>query len=221
MDGSSERFVLFSEKRTMEMALREIAAARTAGSRSAVSSAAGEVRVLLDTPKTVLVPSELFVAEDAEKYLWLNNMSPNNDEEVVITPANEDITAVMAFSREALDTVREVFGNVSDAVAGDFAGNSAVGVASGLHFGTPFERVVGAGSRIYLTGSNLYGAVVREGRMVWCDMLPYSCAADLRYYAAELTAQYPHLEQVRVQVSGLGAHAAVRELRHIFRNVCC
>lgn len=236
-EGAPEHFVPFTAERSLRKALQTVLE-KTGWSGAgwgATGDAGGGAHVLLDSPKTVLVPTELFTATDASHYLHINNMSPTAGEEIIVAPVGDaspsgahgvPITAIMAFNREALLAVRGAFddevsmGGGTSSGNGQYFGSGALS-EGGLHFGTPFERVLrGAGTKIYLTGANLYAAVWREGAPVWVDMLPYTSLADLRYYAEQLVGQFPHLARARVQVSGLGARAAAGELRKIFKGVC-
>lgn len=151
------------------------------------------VRLCLDAP-TVLVPAALFDPAQAEDYLAINNLKGG---ETVYAEAGDGIVAVMAAPREALDTFRGVFGN-----------RLTVGSA----FGVALERKE---TTMYLTGSRAYIAVWDAERLVFCDSLPYSAAADLVYYAVQLLPP-----RARIRIKGLGARAAAQPLCKKFRVKC-
>lgn len=65
--------------------------------------------VVVDTHRVTLVPSEHFVAEEAAKYLAINGLMPQADEEVVWSNPSADIVAVMAVSRNAKCSIEALF----------------------------------------------------------------------------------------------------------------
>ena len=151
------------------------------------------VRLFMDTP-TVLVPSEVFVSGRAGDYLTINNLS---GDETVFADAGAGVVAVMACGGEELEVFRGIFG-------------------PRLEVRSAFELALERGATtIYLAGERAYVAVWRGGGLVFCDSLPYSAAADLVYYAAQLLLPGSH-----IYIKGLGARAASQALGKKFRLRC-
>ena len=75
-------------------------------------AAAGEepVEVELLTPKTMLVPAELFDEERGAELLAANGMAPSGDECVVCSDPAQETVALMAVPAAALQPVTERFG---------------------------------------------------------------------------------------------------------------
>lgn len=179
----------------------------------------GPLRIMLDTPKTVLVPSELFADGQAENYLKVNNITVSAGEEVLVSELSSGgrlITAIMVYDRAALDTLREIFG-------------------SGTVFTSPFDTAYayrGAKHKkrdadcdfttMHLTPGNVYLTVqtAPDCRWKYSEVLPHSSAADILYYMQELSARFK-IRKTRVFIKGHGAENIAKALRKPFRRCKC
>lgn len=82
------------------------------GRESQTAGDSTEVSIEVLTPRTLLVPAELFEAsaECASALLAAAGMSASADDEIVWSSTNAGVVAVMAVGRNAVATVRERFG---------------------------------------------------------------------------------------------------------------
>lgn len=173
------------------------------GNGGHANAALREVKLHLDTLKTVLVPQELFDRDKTGDYLGINNITIGERESVVLAGIPDGMVAIVVYPREVLDVMHGAFGDR-------------------LLFCSPFEVAVGMGGRhgatIYLTDNHAYITV--RGASGWlrlCEVLPYSVDTDLLYYATRLCEQFD-LARATVTVGGVGAQTVARSLRRVFRD---
>lgn len=185
--GREERFMPLRDGLSLRAAVSECL--KRVGGRGDFE----RVRLFLDVP-TVVVPAEVFDPGQAADYLDINNLP---FDEALWADAGAGVVAVMACDSTVLDVFRGVFGGV-------------------LEVHSPFELVLEDGqTAIYLTGSRAYIATWQDGRLVFCDSLPYSAAADLVYFALKL---FP--SRARIYICGLGFRAAAAALGKNFSVRC-
>lgn len=130
------------------------------------------VEAVVSTPKTALVPAELFAAADAEAHLAAVGVVPEADEQVVCSGVVDGTVAVMAIASECAETLRLRYG-------------------SRLSFLSPLqeEETIAKGSHIRLDGDVLYVRVYNDG-MRLAEALEVASDADVLYYLESIHRVY-------------------------------
>ncbi len=207
---SEEKFIALSRELPPEEMYRSALArcAQTAG------WSGGPVNILLDTLRTVLIPTELFDPAHMPDYLAVNNITARPDEETIATRLMiGGAIGVMLCRRSIIAAADEVFG-------------------SRARFGSPFDtaavyrtakhRKKDAGKEfttLCLAGRNVYITVqsIPDGELRYCEALPYSAAADILYYIHELSARFD-IRKSPLYVRGEGAEKVEKILRKTFKK---
>jgi hypothetical protein len=156
-----------------------------------------------DTPKTVLIPAELYEKGDEEHYLRFNGMAPLPNEVVVTTRPHEGIVAVMAVPRDAWDTCQR---------RGGRATSPLLSVATEWGFGAHSREV-----NIHLTEKNMYLAV-RDKNLRMAEVLPDN-ATDSILYFMQLVGRKFRLQRFTINVSGQYAEYIADILRQYYPHV--
>ena len=139
---------------------------------TSLRNAASPVEVVVVTPRTTLVPQELFVKEHAADYLGEVGLRPALGEAVVYSSAKDGMVAVMAISRKCLDALGEA-------------------IVAGVTFTTPLldEPTVECGAMIHLEDDVLYVRVFDSG-LRFAEAIHCHNDADILYYVANINAVY-------------------------------
>ena len=155
------------------------------------------------TLKTILVPTEVFEAENAEKYLAVAGVPCSADEEAVcITDGWR--TAVMAVSTECLAAIDETFGA------------RAVFISPLLHR----HDVSGYKLHIRTIGEVSCFKLYADSTLRFAEILPTAGADDVLYYVQGLDAQYG-LKAYHIYIYGDGAEETSKVLKRYFKGVRC
>ncbi len=175
----------------------------------------GPVCVMIDTLKTVLVPSTLFDPANTNDYLAVNNISEGMGEEVVVSRLSDGSITVISVCEEAVA-----------AAVGDMFGAHA-------RFASPFDTAIKYGTAkykkkdagkeftsLYLTEKNVYITIqaIPLGEWRYCEVLPYSTTADLLYYMQELSARFD-IRKTPLYASGANVEKVAKALQKSFRII--
>lgn len=137
------------------------------------------VRVELLTPKTMLVPEELFDCDHAGELLAAGGMAPDADECAVSGEPQGGVVALMAWPAEDVRRIRQTLG-------------------SRVRFATPLldmPALTEAGVWADLVSGLLYIKVFGD-RLRMAEVIPAASEADVLYLFERLNAEFPLAEQV-------------------------
>lgn len=161
------------------------------------------VDVELLTARTMLVPADVFGAEDARALLAANGMAATADECAVYSAPHNGIVAVMAARRDAVWAVTEKLGDR-------------------VRYTTPLLRKVQAGVPTvwaYRTAGLLY-IKVYDGALRFAGVIPAPDEADVCYFTERLGKEFPLTDYV-LGISGDGAKACGKSLKGYFKRTVC
>lgn len=132
----------------------------------------GIVEVVISTPKTTLVPAELFVAEDPCSHLAAVGIAPVSNEQVVHSGVVDGIVAVMAINGECVELLRTNYG-------------------SRLSFVSPLleDAAPEHGALIRLDTDVLYVRIY-DGGLRFAEAMEVTADADLQYYLESIQRVY-------------------------------
>ena len=162
----------------------------------------GPVNVLLETLKTVAVPTSIFEEETATSYLAVNSLMPAHDETAVVSPEAGDVRCVMVWNTDTLRALHDHWGN-------------------SVHFYSPLQQgiaTVGEQEVLVGLGRRLLCLVFRDNRIRYAEMLPFQGVADLLYYMGHLNTLFD-LSKAKIRLTGPGAVQLTKELRHHYINM--
>ena len=212
---SPEKYMAFSRELGHAESIRRAIQRAVAAAGTQV----GPVCVMPDTCKTVLVPEELFDRGQVADYLLINNIAAGAAETAEVAQVAVGAAcaaAVIVYDREALNVAREVFGDR-------------------LHITSPLEAAAAYSCRkfkrkytgkdfaaLYLTGANVYITVCTAGSGVlkYCEVLPYSSAADILYYMQEVGARFD-LCKNPVYIKGIDGEKVAKLLKKTYKKCKC
>ena len=140
--------------------------------RAVVDGGHEAVEVVVLTPKTTLVPADLFDAKSAADYLVAVGLAPNNAECVVCTKPINGAVAVMAINQECNAALHGV-------------GFASISYATPLLCGDAVEQ----GSVLHLEGGLLYVRVYNAG-LRFAEVMECQCDADMLYYLTQINEVY-------------------------------
>ncbi len=173
------------------------------GSSAALSEAAVTVEVL--TPRTLLVPEELFDESHAGTLLAADGKAPLTGEETVHSTPVEGIVALMAVPAQALRQLRERLNPDTE-----------------LHYTTPLLTPVHPAKPTVLlhrTAGYLYIRIYNGGLRL-AEVLPTPTDADIRYALERLETEFP-LKQYAAQLSGKEKRRLEKVAGNRFKSVRC
>ncbi|MDR1670957.1 MAG: DUF3822 family protein [Alistipes sp.] len=168
--------------------------------------------MMMDSPKTVLIPAELYEKGDEEHYLRFNGMTPGAGDVTVATRPQDGIVAVMAVSREEWELHIRRGGAVASPLLsvadGDF-GQGRGGKGTRADKGDKARAV-----NILLTETNFYFAVwYKTLRMA--EVLPENSVDSILYYLQVLSRQFK-LSRFDINIDGHNADAVAAALRRYY-----
>lgn len=173
--------------------------------------------VLLDTPKTVLVPQRLYDPDDAGKYLAFHGLEPAEGERVYVSDPVGGTVAVMAANGQRTEALKERTGD--PALISPLQYNLMLPVSD-----LKIKKGVGAYcAAVHLAPSRCYVSlflVSSGGReLVFCDHYPYAGAADLLYYLGMMAGRYPGAGGMPVILRGHGADKEAKAIGKYHRII--
>ncbi len=133
------------------------------------------------TPRTILVPAELFDFAEAERLLAAAGLAPAEGERAVWSAPQNDAVAVMAAPRAAVEQVRERLGRLGGEV----------------RFTTPLlggPQAAEAAIWMRQAGELLY-IKVYDPKLCYAEVIPASTDADRMYLFERLAAEFPTRER--------------------------
>lgn len=164
----------------------------------------GPMTVEVLTPRTLLVPVELFDAERAAELLRVAGLAPKSDECVACSDPQAGIAAVVAVPEEALRQLRERWGR-------------------SLRFTTPLladPPKTDSTIRLCHKAGLLYIKVYREKTLRFAEVVPAPANADILYLLDRLAAEFP-LNEFGLYLAGDGTRKLQKLLDGIFKEVIC
>jgi hypothetical protein len=166
-----------------------------------VCTASHQVEVVVLTPKTTLVPAELFDKAHAADYLIEMGLSPAADECAVYSAAVNGAIAVMAINKQCCKELNET-------------------IAAGVTFTSPL--LVGSniekGSAIHLEGEVLYVSLY-DGGLRFAEAFECKTDADVLYYVAKVEEVYG-IYNMYARAKG-DVKRLQKLLKPIFKNLVC
>ncbi len=177
----------------------------TFSARALSDSFPGEepVAVELLTPRTTLVPAELFDESRAEELLAACGKAAKVGERVVCSDRQAEVVAVMAADAAVLQQVAEKLG-------------------SRAHYTTPLLRVPEQPNHtvwICRMAGLLY-IKVYEASLVLAEVLPVATESEIVYLFERLRAAFP-LDKYRLQIGGEEQKRMAKLFDNHFREVVC
>jgi len=163
----------------------------------------GPVEVELLTPRTMLVPEELFDKEHAGEVLAAAGMAALPGECPVWSAPQQNAVAVMAAAENALAAVHERLGGRA-------------------RYTTPLLREVQAGTPTvwaYRTAGLLY-IKVSDGSLRFAGVIPAPDTADVCYFTERLEKEFA-LKSCELRISGDAAKACGKLLKGYFKRIVC
>lgn len=163
----------------------------------------GPVEVEVLTPRTMLVPEELFDGEHAAKMLAANGMAALTGESVVWSVPQQGIVAVMAVPEDALRSVRERLGDR-------------------VRYTTPLLTAseTSAPTVWMLYTAGLLYIKVYDGRLRFAEVVPAPDEADMLYFFERLAIEFP-LEDYTLNIEGGNGRQLKRRLKGYFKRIVC
>jgi len=158
----------------------------------------------LDTPKTLLVPEELYVEGTETDLLAFGGVAPSAGEVAVASAARDGMVAVMAIPEGDAARLKEQLER------------GGVSVTSPLLDAACFvgrRRTV----NIVLTSTNLYMAV-RDGGLQMAEALPDN-SPDSLLYCLQMVGQRFKLRRFHIRVSGVNAAEVADALEQYYKRV--
>lgn len=156
------------------------------------------------TPRTLLVPAELFDAERAAELLRVTGLAPKSGECVVCSDLQAGVAAVVAVPEEALRQLQERWGK-------------------SFRFTTPLladPPKTDAAIRLCRKADLLYIKVYREKILRFAEVVPAPADADILYLLDRLAAEFP-LNEFGLYLAGDGTRNLQKLLDGIFKEVIC
>lgn len=170
---------------------------------AALASGDGTVEVELLTPRTMLVPQELFDEALAVRTLEAAGLAPVEGEEVVWSAPRESIVAVMAFDGRQLDAIRSAGG-------------------SRILFTTPLLALQAKEFpciRVHRAGGLLYIKVFEAGLRM-AEVIAPANEAEAIYFFERLKEEFPPQEFVAV-LTGENPRELRRSVGKGYQRVIC
>lgn len=176
---------------------------------------ADRIRIYPDTAKTILIPNELFDAGMTQEYFAINGIAAANDRLLVsdMDFGGDKIKIITAVDRLWGDIIDEVFEGRAE-----FFSPFVINRHSYLKSQKKNPRAKDC-TALYLTARNVYITVnaSASGRMLYCEVLPYSSPADILYYMTDLATRFDILKGV-VHIKGRECRETLRALRKTFKK---
>lgn len=163
----------------------------------------GPVEVEVLTPRTMLVPEELFDAGCAGELLAANGMAALTGESVVYSDPQQGVVAVMAVPEEALRSVRERLGDRA---------RYTTPLLKTLQTNVPTVWMHFAAGLLYIK--------VHEGKMRFAEVIPAPDEADVLYFLERLAKEFP-LEDYTLGIGGGDGRQLKRKLKGYFKRIVC
>ena len=165
-----------------------------------VGKTTGPVDVVVLSPKTTLVPAELFKMESAADYLIAVGLAPCVDECVVCSSAVDGVVAVMAMSKKCHDAL-----NGYEHIAG---------------YVTPFlcGENLEKGSMLHLEDGLLYVRVYDNG-LRFAEVMECLNDVDILYYLTKIDEVY-NIYNTCARATGDTARIK-RVTKYIFKELIC
>lgn len=168
-------------------------------------AAAGEepVEVELLTPKTMLVPAELFDEERGAELLAANGMAPSGDECVVCSDPAQETVALMAVPAAALQPVAERFGER-------------------LFYTSPLLHAVATTTPVVwlCLRSGLLYVRVCDPALQLAEVIPAPDEADILYFIERLSGSF-ELKHYALRAVGDDPRALMKLLGPLFSEATC
>ena len=164
----------------------------------------GPVEVELLTPRTMLVPEELFDKEHAGEVLAAAGMAALPGERAVWSAPQQNAVAVMAAAEDALAAVRERLGDRA-------------------HYTTPLLCAPQASVPtvwMYYAAGVLYIKVYDGGELQLAEAIPAATDTDAAYFFERLDGCFP-LKEYELRIAGDNPKAARKLLGKRFRQTTC
>lgn len=159
----------------------------------------GKVVVEILSARTMLVPRELFDAENAKAMLAANGMRPSSEECVVWSDAEQEIVAVMTVCEEAAKTASRKLG---DRVA------YTTPLLYTPETTAPTVWCYRVGDLLYI---KVYGDTLR-----FAEVVPAPAETDVLYFFERLGGVFA-LKDFELQVEGANARALKKRIKKRFK----
>lgn len=163
----------------------------------------GDVELEVITPRTLLVPTELFDTQNAPALLSAAGIPLAADESVIWSDPQAEVIAMMIIGAEALADVHRRFGDRA-------------------HFTAPLLRTLPITMpsvwMCWMPGV-LYIKVYREG-LQFAEAVSASTEADVLYFTQRLGVQFP-LKEFQLRITGTNPKALRKVLGKRFKDSIC
>lgn len=173
------------------------------GSSAALSEAVVSVEIL--TPRTLLVPEELFDPSHAETLLAADGKAPLTGEEIVHSAPVEGIVALMAVPAQALRRLRE-------RLDADTELAYTTPLLTPVHPAKPTVLLHRAAGYLYIR--------IYNGGLRLAEVLPTPTDADIRYVLERLETEFP-LKQYAAQLTGKEKRRLEKLVGNRFKSIRC
>ena len=173
------------------------------GSRAALSEAVVSVEIL--TPRTLLVPEELFDPSHAGTLLAADGKAPHTGEEIVHSAPVEGIVALMTVPTKALRRLRERLETDAELAY-------TTPLLAPAHPDKPTVLLHRAAGYLYIR--------IYNGGLRLAEVLPTPTDADIRYVLERLETEFP-LKQYAVQLTGKENRRLEKLVGNRFKSVRC
>ncbi|MCM1301788.1 MAG: DUF3822 family protein [Alistipes senegalensis] len=174
-----------------------------AGGSGVLPEAVVSVEIL--TPRTLLVPEELFAPSHARTLLAADGKAPLTGEEIVHSAPVEGIIALMAVPAQALQQLREQL----DA---DTVLEYTTPLLVPTHPTKPTVLLQRAAGYLYVR--------IYNGGLRLAEVLPAPTETDIRYALERLETEFP-LKQYTVQLAGKEKRRLEKLVGNRFKSVRC
>lgn len=179
-----EAAIDFDAKKSLPQNLEDAAARIMSKTKNIVS-----VRVMVDTPKTVLVPEEVFDREQIGDYLEVNNIDVLPSEKVAVAAfsiGTAAVKAIIVIDKAAVDSICGAFGADKVSVTSPFE------TADRYRHVRRRKDTAGEYATVYMTAANVY-FTVQHGKwaaLEYCELMPYVSPEDVMFYMDEIAARF-------------------------------
>ena len=200
--GSVETNSISQSKKNVSIRLRQGGHYFSAKELAGIPKEVAQAVIMVESPKTVLVPSELFSAEYGLSCLKASGLTPQLNETVVSCQQGE-ITAIMALSNAVASALHERF-------------------SDGVTFTTPLLHTITTKRPtvwLMMSDDHMYIKVWQNG-LRYAEVLPLRTTEDILYYVAELDKEFK-IKDFSILISGNGAKDRGKLLKKYFKRVKC
>lgn len=159
------------------------------------------ILVLMDTPKTIVIPAPLFEENLTDQFLKLHSMELQPDQTTIVSTESAGVSSLMIWDHQTIEALYRHWGTA-------------------ITFYAPLQLIISTIRKHELRidiSRTLAHIVFCDEKTEFAETLPWQGIPDILYYIRYLESLFD-LTKTAIRISGQEASRIVKELRRYFKH---